>query len=272
MNGCAHGVAALALAGILLAAGSEQANGQTRMETGFLNRTVETEGAVYRYQVYVPADYDAAKRWPVILFLHGAGERGTDGLVQTQVGLAPAIRADAKRYPAIVIMPQVPPDSMWGGAPARAAMLALDRTLAEFSADPDRVYLTGLSMGGNGTWSLAFRHPERFAAVAPICGWVTPFTQRWQGKHDVVPGNPEDAFDRLARKLAGVPVWIFHGEMDPVVPAEQSRKAAAALRAVTPQTQYTELAGTGHNSWDNAYGSAAFISWLFAQQRQNERR
>jgi predicted peptidase len=263
------GILSLLLGGCMLFAGVQQAEGQTRTETGFLNRTVELKGQTFRYQVYVPADYAVSQRWPVILFLHGAGERGTDGLVQTQVGLAPAIRGNARRWPAIAIFPQVPPDSMWTGVPAEAAMLALERTMKEYAADPDRVYLTGLSMGGNGSFYLAYRYPEKFAAVVPICGWVTPFSEHWHPVDVVAPGDEATAFERLAQKLAKTSVWIFHGEEDGVVPAEQSRKAAAAIMAVNQAAKFSEVPGTGHNSWDNAYGSTGLSTWLFAQKRQH---
>jgi predicted peptidase len=141
-------------------------------ETGFLNRTVTVGRALSRYQVYVPHSYDPASSWPVILFLHGAGERGADGLIQTEVGLGPAIRRFPERYPAIVVFPQAPKDSLWQGASAQMAMAALEQTIREYSADVRRLYLTGLSMGGHGSWYLSYHHPDRFAAVAPICGWV----------------------------------------------------------------------------------------------------
>lgn len=123
--------------------------------------------------VYVPAEYPRSQKWPVILFLHGAGERGNDGLLQTQVGLPSVILSEVKKYPAIVIMPQVPPDLLWNGGPAEAAMMALCKTMKEFATDPDRVYLTGLSMGGNGSFYLGYRYKEAFAAIAPVCGFVT---------------------------------------------------------------------------------------------------
>jgi predicted peptidase len=252
----------------MFSTGVQQAEAQAKTETGFLNRTVEVKGLTFKYQVYVPADYNTSQRWPVILFLHGAGERGTDGLVQTHVGLAPSIRGNAKRWPAIAIFPQVPPDSMWTGVPAEAALLALERTMKEYATDPDRVYLTGLSMGGNGSFYLAYRYAEKFAAVAPICGWVTSFSERWRPVDVVAPGDEATAFERLAQKLARTPVWIFHGEEDPVVPVVQSRKAAAAIMAVNPASKYSEVAGVGHNSWDNAYGSTGFSTWLFAQKRR----
>jgi predicted peptidase len=235
-------------------------------ETGFLDRAVTVAGHEYPYQVYVPRDYDAGARWPVILFLHGAGERGEDGVFQTAVGLGDAIRRDAARWRAIVVLPQSPRDSLWTGRPAEAAMAALDRTLAELSADPDRVYLTGLSMGGNGTWYLAYRHPERFAAVVPICGWVAADVGL-PARAAVVPAEDGEPFAALARRLKDVPVWIFHGEVDPVVPVEESRKAAAALEAVGGDVRYTEFLGVDHFSWDPAYRSVEFGTWLFAQRR-----
>jgi predicted peptidase len=238
-----------------------------RVDTGFLDRTVAVNGATYRYEVYVPSEYaGSTTRWPVILFLHGAGERGPDGLQQTNVGIASAIRGAPARYPAIVVMPQVPADSVWIGAPAQAAMAALDQTLAEFRTDPDRVYLTGLSLGGNGTWNLAYRSPERFAAIAPICAFVTPIP-RLQGSRAIVPADSGEAFAALARRLGRLPTWIFHGEIDPVVAVGESRRAADALKAAGGNVRYTEFLGGGHNVWDGTYASPQFQEWLFAQRR-----
>src|ERR1051325_9903838 len=238
-----------------------------RVETGFLDRTVAVGGQSYRYQVYVPADYPAKAAWPVILFLHGSGERGDDGLLQTTVGLGPAIRRNAKRFPALVVFPQMPADSQWVGTPAEVALAALNRTLDELHADRDRVYLTGLSMGGHGAWYLAYRHPELFAAVAPICGWIEDVSQ-FRGSVPVVPAESGAAVPALARRLAKTPIWIFHGEMDAVVPVTGSREPAGALKAVSADVRYTEFLGLNHNSWDAVYASDEFTRWLFAQQRR----
>jgi predicted peptidase len=237
-----------------------------RVETGFLDRTVSVAGQPYRYQVYVPANYASQARWPVILFLHGAGERGADGLVQTNVGLAPAIRRTPARYPAIVVLPQVPLDSQWVGAPADAAFAALAQTMKEFHTDPARVYLTGLSMGGHGTWYVAYRHPELFAAIAPICGWVEDMA-RFRGSVPVVPAESGAALPALARRLGKLPIWIFHGEVDEAVPVNGSRDPAAALTAAAADVRYTEFLGMNHNVWDAVYASDAFTRWLFAQHR-----
>jgi predicted peptidase len=249
---------------LLVVAGS--ANAQ-RVETGFLDRTISVGSQSYRYQVYVPADYATKAKWPVILFLHGAGERGTDGLRQTNVGLGPAIRQDPTRYPAIVVFPQAPLDSQWVGAPADMALAALNQTLAELHVDRDRVYLTGLSMGGHGTWYLAYRHPELFAAIVPICGWVQD-SPRFAGSVPVVPRDSGAPIPALARRLAKKPVWIFHGEMDAVVPVSGAREIAGALKALSAPAQYTEYLGLNHNSWDATYGSDEFARWLFAQERR----
>jgi predicted peptidase len=158
--------------------------------TGFLNRRIELEGVSYRYQVYVPAEYSPTRRWPVILFLHGSGERGTDGLLQTSVGLGEAIRRHADRWPAIVVFPQAPPDYRWHGRIAHLALAALDRTTRELRTDPARVYLVGLSAGGNGVWNLAYRTPERFAAVVAVCGWVQPTPERREAILPADSGTP----------------------------------------------------------------------------------
>lgn len=237
-----------------------------RRETGFLDRTVAHGGLSYPYQVFVPVGYTPDRAWPIILFLHGAGERGADGSLQTTVGLAPAIRRDRSRFPALIVMPQLPQDSQWVGAPAEAAVEALRRTMAEFRVDSSRIYLTGISMGGHGSWYLAFRYPELFAAVAPICGWVTERPDL-PGSVPVVPADSGPPLPTLAARLRHMSIWIFHGEMDQVVPVAASREAAAALRAVGGHIRYTELLGLDHNAWDAAYGSQAFTDWLFAQRR-----
>lgn len=259
MNGSGVALAVLAM---VMSRGALAGQG---IETGFLDRAVRVAGHEYRYQLYIPRGYSDDAAWPVILFLHGAGERGHDGVRQTAVGLPAAVRMHPARYPAIIVMPQTPPDSTWTGTPADAAMAALDRTMEEYSVDPDRVYLTGMSLGGNGTWYLAFRNPRRFAAVVPVCAWVEPASHF--PAESVVPDHDGDHFEALAHRLVEVPIWIFHGEVDPAVPVEQSRQAAEALEAAGGRVRYTELPGTGHNAWDPAYLSPEFAGWLFEQSR-----
>jgi len=241
--------------------------------TGFLDRTLTHDGAARRYQVYVPRDYTPAKRWPVILFLHGGGETGTDGLLQTEGGLGSAIRRHPERWPAIVVFPQLRPERRWSGREADAALAALAATQREFATDSARVYLTGLSRGGAGSWYLAYRHSGRFAALLVSCGRVT----RWDtlggrpspDRDPVVPAPDRAPFAALAARLGQTPVWIFHGDADPIISVEESRKLAAALRERAAPYRYTELAGVGHGAWEQAYASPDVPQWLFAQRRKH---
>ncbi len=259
------------LLGVGLAAGAVLASGPASLtalavETGFLDRTATVAGGTYRYQVYVPAAYPTAEAWPVILFLHGSGECGSDGLAPTTVGIAPAIRRSPSRYPAIVVFPQAPADSSWAGIPGEMALAALDRTLAEFHADSTRVYLVGLSMGGNGAWHLAYRHPERFAALAVICGYVTP-PVTLSNRKSAVPAEDGEPLVAVAGRLGRMPTWIFHGEVDSVVPVEASRQVAQALERDGGDVRYSEFPGIDHGVWDAVFSSPSFVEWLFAQRR-----
>jgi predicted peptidase len=229
-------------------------------ETGFLDRTIKVDGQDYAYQVYVPRKPIAGAK-PIILALHGAGERGSDGLFQTEVGLAGAIRRHPDRWPAIVVLPQAPLNQLWMGAPAKVAMAALAAAEAEFKTDKDRVYLMGLSMGGNGTWRLAYENPDRFAALVPVCAFAGPF----RGLPPIAQGD--DPYAALAARIARTPTWIVHGDADSVVPVDESRKMFAALKAAGADVTYKELPGVNHNSWDPGFDDAALPAWLFLQRR-----
>jgi len=234
-------------------------------ETGFLNRTVKIGKTAFRYQVYVPAEWNKGARWPVVLFLHGAGEHGEDGLLQTQVGIGPAIRLHRERFACIVVMPQCR-ESKWWADPAMEAqaLAALDQSLKEFKGDPSRVYLTGISMGGYGTWSLAAKHPERFAALSPVCGGIRPPARTGSTLAAEQSGDPYAA---VASKVGKTPVWIFHGGADNVVPVTESRKMNEALIAAGGNVKYSEYEGVGHNSWDRAYADPDFMKWILAQRK-----
>ncbi len=229
-------------------------------DTGFLNRTIVVNGVVRRYVVYLPENWTKNQKWPVILFLHGSGERGSEGLDQTQTGLPAAIRLHPERWPFVVVMPQVPfnhhhwtdPDMM------QTAIAALEAEVREFSGDPDRTYLTGLSLGGYGVWEIARDNPHVFAAIAPVCGGIFWSYQpsRWNEQTTL----PEE----YARVLRRMPVWMFHGADDPVVSPRQSALMYDALKAADGNVRFYEYAGVKHNVWDKAYADPDLPHWLLA--------
>ncbi|HEV8484796.1 MAG TPA: prolyl oligopeptidase family serine peptidase [Blastocatellia bacterium] len=235
-------------------------------ETGFLNRTLTAGAKAAPFQVYVPANWTKKKKWPVILFLHGAGERGDDGLVQTEVGIGTAIRRYVSRVPFIVVLPQCLKNRWWTEPEMQAvALKALDQSIAEFNGDPERLYLTGLSMGGYGTWAIASSHPGRFAAFAVICGGVRPPP----GSAPRSPETPDlasvaDPYTPIAQKVGKTPVWVFHGGADPVVPVTESRKMVEALKAAGGNVKYNEYEGVRHDSWVKAYAEPDFFEWLLS--------
>ncbi|MBT5074381.1 MAG: prolyl oligopeptidase family serine peptidase [Kordiimonadaceae bacterium] len=242
------------------------------METGFLNRTLNHDGEERLYQVYVPADYTADKNWPVILFLHGAGEEGKDGLMQTAVGLGHAVRKYVDRFPAIIVFPQSRRPGGWISTETPLALKALAQTHDEFSTDKDRVYLTGLSNGGFGSWSIAYNNTDQFAAVMVICGYLSARDIAREIPADrkfpmAVPGAEQDTYETLAEKLKDKPVWIYHGDADSVVSVRGARGIYAALKARGAPAHYTELPGIDHNSWDAAYSSEEAVEWLLSQKR-----
>lgn len=256
---------ALILTTLMLAACSTTAPRMTE-NGGFVARELQLHGQTHRYQVFVPAQRGARGTTPVILFLHGSGERGDDGLKQTEAGLGPYLRTHAASFPAIVVFPQSPADQSWQGETAELAMATLEAASREFGADPKRTYLTGMSRGGYGTYELAMLHPDRFAALVPVCGGITQ-----PGIDEplrVAAAESDDPFATAAQRLKHLPIWIFHGGKDDLVPPEQSRRMQAALQAVGGNVQYTEFADANHNSWDPTYRYAPLWEWLWQQERK----
>ena len=215
-------------------------------------RTFETELVVpvhLDYLSFTPRGRPDPEGWPLVLFLHGAGERGADVARVAACGL-PFDLAGGIELPARVVAPQCPTDTTWSQH-LDGLLLLLDHVLAEGDVDPERVILTGLSMGGTGAWHLAVVAPERFAALAPVCAQDTWFI------------GDATFVDALRR----VPVWAFHGEDDDVVPADASREHVATLRAAGVDARLTLYPGVGHDSWKQAYATPELWTWAFEQRR-----
>jgi predicted peptidase len=203
------------------------------------------------YLLSLPRDYDQNREqaWPLILFLHGAGERGDDVQRVAKHG-PPKLIAAGKDIPAIVVSPQCPSNQWWTDH-LEALIALLDQTARRYRVDPDRVYVTGLSMGGYGTWSLAGRYPERFAAAVPICGGGTR--------------------TGIARAI-NLPIWAFHGEADPVVPLDETTRLVDALKSRgAKNVKLTTYPGVEHDSWTQTYDDPALWEWMFAQKRRDGR-
>ena len=225
---------------------------------GFVKKTYKNaDDTESPYVVFVPHTYDGTKPVPVILFLHGAGETKGGKMLPVQQGLAPHIKGRReKTFPAIVIIPQAESartkvgGRWYADAPdGKRALAMLDATMKEYKVDPDRQYLTGLSMGGFGTWHMAFSHPDRWAAIVPICGG----------------GDPKGA-----EKFKDIPCWAWHGGDDKVVRPELSRQMVEALKKAGGEPRYTELEYVGHNSWDSTYATEDLYAWLFRQSKKKK--
>ncbi len=208
-----------------------------------------------RYLFYAPSEYSrqGERRWPLMLFLHGAGERGTNLQLVTKHG-PPKLVQQGTNFPFLLIAPQCPEGRRWEIEPL---LQLLDYVVARHAVDTNRVYLTGLSMGGYGAWKLGISHPERFAALAPICGGGEII--------DVLLAAREKA-----AALRRLPVWAFHGAKDPVVPLGESERMVAALKkAGCPEVRLTVYPEAEHDSWTQTYSNPEFYEWLLAHRRES---
>jgi predicted peptidase len=194
------------------------------------------------YLLSLPAEYSQSRKsWPLVLFLHGAGESGKD-LNKVKTHGPPKLVETKGPFPFILVSPQCPGRG-WNPEVLNAL---LDTVIRQYRVDKNRVYLTGLSMGGYGTWALGAAHPEKFAAIAPICGG----------------GDPADA-----GKLAKLPIWVFHGAKDPTVPLKRSEEMVEALKAAGAHPKFTVYPEAEHDSWTATYDNPEFYQWLLAQKR-----
>jgi predicted peptidase len=223
----------------------------------------DTAGNKLPYRVLAPAKLDPAAKYPLVIFLHGAGERGSDNKKQLVHGMNDFASDEIMaKYPAFVIAPQCPEGQKWVDidwsaeshqmpakpSEAMASVFDLiDSYLKTKPIDPKRIYITGLSMGGYGTWDAIQRRPELFAAAVPICGGGDPI---------------------LAKQIQVVPIWAFHGDKDEAVKVERSRQMIEALKDVGAEPKYTEYKGVGHDSWTKTYKDPAVYEWMFAQRKE----
>jgi len=218
------------------------------------------------YRIMYPNDFDESKSYPLVVFLHGAGERGNNNTSQLAHG-SKLFMDSLDKYPAVVIFPQCPRESYWsnvdvdrsgnrprfqfkdGGEPTIPLTLVMDlmdKTIAEPYIDNDRVYLSGLSMGGMGAWELLWRIPEKLAAAMPICGGGSP---------------------KMAQKMIDVPIWAFHGKLDDIVPPHYSVSMIRAVQEEGGKAKVTIYPNANHNSWDPTFAEPDYLKWMFSNKR-----
>jgi predicted peptidase len=235
---------------------------------------VLAEGKRLPYRILFPENYDRNRKYPLLLFLHGAGERGTENERQlvhgSKIFLQPENR---KQFPAIVVMPQCPWESFWAAVkidtskrpfalsfdysgepnwPLIAANELVKQLIRSEAVDTRRVYIAGLSMGGMGTFESVFRYPDLYAAALPICG-----------------GGDTKLYDQRVKQTK---FWVFHGDADVVVDVQLSREMVTKLTEKKVSVLYTEYPGVNHNSWDNAFAEPDFLKWMFQQKRKKAKR
>ncbi len=236
------------------------------MDRLFEKHVLEKNGAKLPYRLMKPEGWagDGTTKFPLVIFLHGIGERGTDNAKQLRNGVEVFAQEETrKKHPCFFVAPQCPPDQLWVNLspygtrnnlkqadqptqPTAMVLDLIDNLCREFSIDQRRIYLTGLSQGGYGTWDLICRQPNLFAAAIPVCGG----------------GDPSQA-----RKLVSLPIWAFHGGADSVVPPERSRDMIDAITKAGGRPKYTEYPNVGHDSWTATYRNPEVLDWLFSQRR-----
>lgn len=207
---------------------------------GFLLKSIKLDGKDIKYTVYVPRAYDPSLPMPAILFLNGMGECGADGFRQV-FHFGGAIMLSVEKWPFIVMFPQKQEAQHQWEDEEPMAMAILNKTLSEYNIDKARLYLTGLSQGGHGTWAIAAMHPDMFAAIAPICGY----------------GDKA-----MAEKVAKLPIWVFHGDADTTVPPDKSQEMVDWIKEAGGSPKFTVYPGVGHNSWDKVYREEDLGAWF----------
>lgn len=217
--------------------------------TGFLTKTLAVGDHARQYSLFIPHTYSPAKRWPVIVFLHGIGEAGSDAQSNLTVGLGPEIAQHARDFPFIVIFAQS--TGGWDADSNAAAdvIATLEQVKKDYSVDAERVVLSGLSTGGYGTWAIGAKYHHEFAALVPMCGY--------SAKESMIP------------ELAKIPVWAFHNSGDPFVLANSSNSSCEQINKAGGHAKYTEYGALGHDCWHAAYADPELFSWMLAQRRSH---
>ncbi len=200
----------------------------------------------YSYYLYYPEDYEAKpdEKFPLLLFLHGGGESG-DSLVTVKRNGPPGLIAKGKQFPFLILAPQNPDKKKWWNT--RAVVQLLDTIVANNRVDPSRIYLTGLSRGGGAAWEMAVQYPEKFAALAVVCGMAPLPYASWIDKN--------------------MPIWVFHGDKDESIPISESIDMVGKLKEMGYNVQFTVYKGVGHNSWVRAYATEELYRWFVRQKR-----
>jgi len=222
----------------------------------FVGRTLAIDGRTYHATVWEPPGYSRDRRWPCVVFLHGSGESGSDPAAPLRIGLGPQLVAHPERWPCLVVFPQKPTDVEEWEEREDLVLAALADARHHWSIDPERIALTGMSQGGHGAWYLAARHPAIWSAVAPVAAYGRPRT--------------------IASRIAGIPVWAFHGLRDDLVLPVETERVVAELRRLrsqsgggdTVETRMTLYANANHDSWDSAYAEPELPRWLVTRHRK----
>ncbi|KAA0561215.1 prolyl oligopeptidase family serine peptidase [Bacillus sp. CH30_1T] len=216
------------------------------------------------YLLYLPDSFqqNGSLKWPLILFLHGAGERGGNMELVKKHGV-PKIVENQEEFPFIVVSPQCPADSYWVNELESLSAL-LDEIVREYPIDPARIYLTGLSMGGIGAWHLAIANPKRFAAIAPVCGALSIPEFR---RVELQIKNNVNQLSVGLKRLKDLPVWAFHGDQDDIVPIEAAQKVIQSLKKQGGSAKLTVYKGVGHDSWTETYENEELYIWFLNQHK-----
>lgn len=229
--------------GIVLFQGCSAQSSSRLIDSSFETVTKEE----YQYYLYFPENYDVKKdeKFPLLLFLHGGGESGGD-LEEIKTNGPPKLIAEGKQFPFLILAPQHPHPKQWWNT--RALIQLLDTVVTNNHVDKNRIYLTGLSRGGGAAWELAVQYPEKFAAMAVVCGMTPVPYASWVDKN--------------------MPIWVFHGTEDKSIPISESEEMVKKLKSMGHDIQFTKYEGVGHNSWEKAYTTDELYEWFIEQKRE----